>query len=273
MTPGERPETGGSYALGRDDEVIEDLRARRLNQHNMFTQHLRFGMRVLDLGCGPGSITFALADLVGPGGVVGIDQDSAIIAKARETLAEEGREAADVRFEVGDAHKLPFPDESFDAVWSQFVFMHLNEPQQAMAEVRRVLRPGGVFGLMDYDLGLFLFEPETELSRQRNELFVRVQQFNGGSMHTAKRYRRMLLNAGFRASQASAFLVSCGTLEETSKAAAGWHVFFSAQLRTAFEQGWIDGSKRDELLQDLLAWGERPDSFGTNGTIIALGFA
>src|SRR5919202_1984497 len=78
-----------------------------------FLPHLRRGARVLDVGCGPGSITVGLAEAVAPGEVIGVDAEPLQIERA-EALAE-GRALANLRFEVANAYELPYPDASFDA--------------------------------------------------------------------------------------------------------------------------------------------------------------
>ena len=70
-------------------------------------------MRLLDVGCGPGSITLGLAEAVAPGEVVGVDLQPAQVEQARALAAERG--VANVRFEVASAYALPFPDAAFDA--------------------------------------------------------------------------------------------------------------------------------------------------------------
>jgi ubiquinone/menaquinone biosynthesis C-methylase UbiE len=79
-----------------------------------FLPYLRPGMRLLDLGCGPGSITLGLAEAVAPGEVVGVDLQPSQVAQAQALSAARG--VKNVRFEVADVYRLPFPDGSFDAV-------------------------------------------------------------------------------------------------------------------------------------------------------------
>jgi ubiquinone/menaquinone biosynthesis C-methylase UbiE len=107
-----------------------------------FVPFLRPGMRVLDLGCGPGSITLGLAETVAPGEVIGVDLQPSQVAQAQALGAARGMMNA--RFEVADVYRLPFPDGSFDAAFAHVVLMHLREPVRALAEMRRVLRPGGI---------------------------------------------------------------------------------------------------------------------------------
>jgi len=110
-----------------------------------FLPHLRPGLRLLDVGCGPGTITLGLAGAVALGEVVGLDLRPEAVDQARTAAAERG--VANVRFEVGSAYALPFPDASFAAAFAHIVLMHLREPGRALAE-RRVLpsRKPGIAG-------------------------------------------------------------------------------------------------------------------------------
>jgi ubiquinone/menaquinone biosynthesis C-methylase UbiE len=97
---------------------------------------------VLDVGCGVGSLALDLAATIAPGRVAGIDLDAGQIAVAHTTAAERAIENA--AFQTGSVYELPFDDASFDVVYANTVLLYVREPVRAVAEMRRVLRPGGL---------------------------------------------------------------------------------------------------------------------------------
>lgn len=138
------------------------------------------GMRVLDVGCGTGDYLRIMADLVDPGPAVGIDLSVTLIARAQQRTAGN---AANLSFRVGDAYDLPFPDASFDRVVATQVLLHLADPWRAVAEMRRVLTPGGMLSIGEWDWDSFcLALTDRDLGRRfthllcdqmRNGLIVR----------------------------------------------------------------------------------------------------
>ncbi len=221
--------------------------------------HLRAGIHVLDAGCGPGSITLGLAAVVAPGEVVGIDMQLSRVEQARALAVQ--RNVTNVRFEVANVYDLPFPDGSFDAAFVNTVLQHLREPVRALAELRRVLRPGGIAGVCDQDFGAHLMAPDTPLLQQWSSLLDRSLQHNGANFYIGRHHRRLLLEAGFVRAEASASILSEGSLEKSRHHAA----FFKAQLSglapSALAEGWIDQATVDAIAAEFDAWAESPDAF------------
>lgn len=112
---------------------------------------IKQGDTVLDLGCGPGIDAIELGRLVSPNGlVIGVDYDEAMLAKALEQV-EALKMSHIISFHQGDASSLAFSDNYFDSCRSERLFMHLNNPDQVISEVRRVTKPGGSVVIIDTD--------------------------------------------------------------------------------------------------------------------------
>jgi SAM-dependent methyltransferase len=140
------------------------------------------GATVLDVGCGPATDTLALAGLVGPGGFVhGIDRDAEMVAEAERRAADAGLTGR-VEHRTGDAYALPWDDATFDAVRCERLFLHLDRPERATAEMVRVTKPGGRVVLMDTDWGTRSVDTaEVELERRVARVLAERCMANGYS--------------------------------------------------------------------------------------------
>ncbi|MFL6178238.1 MAG: methyltransferase domain-containing protein, partial [Actinomycetes bacterium] len=136
------------YTHGHHESVLRSHTWRTIaNSAAYLEPHLDVGLRILDVGCGPGTITAEFADRVGPdGSVVGIDASPDIVALATRTQPRDN-----VTFSVGDVYALAADDNSFDIVHAHQVMQHLADPVAALREMRRVCRPGGIVAARDAD--------------------------------------------------------------------------------------------------------------------------
>jgi SAM-dependent methyltransferase len=161
--------------------------------------HAGPGMRVLDVGCGPATDTLALAERVGPAGfVVGVDYDPEMVAEAERRAA--GFKC--VWHRVGDAQALPFEDDEFDAARCERLFQHLPDPDAAVREMMRVVRPGGRVVAVDTDFGTLSID-SAHPARERRvvEALARDSLLNG---YSGRRLFGQLRRAGLREVQVEA---------------------------------------------------------------------
>jgi 2-polyprenyl-3-methyl-5-hydroxy-6-metoxy-1,4-benzoquinol methylase len=157
-------QSASTYVLGHADVEIERLllQARLYDKDTEYALHragLRPGMRVLDVGCGPGDVSFVAARLVGSTGTVrGVDAAADIVEVARSRAVEQG--LSHVSFEhttIGDI----VLDEPFDAVVGRLILMHLPDPVSALRQLASLVRPGGVMVFCENDIGAVRSVPET----------------------------------------------------------------------------------------------------------------
>jgi ubiquinone/menaquinone biosynthesis C-methylase UbiE len=150
--------TEGRYTHGHHESVLRSHRWRTAeNSAAYLLERLGPGMDLLDVGCGPGTLTCDFATRVAPGVVTGIDASAEVVDVARATATE--RQLANVTFEVGDVFDLRFADATFDVVHAHQVLQHLGEPIAALREMRRVCKPGGTVAARDSDYPTFTFYP------------------------------------------------------------------------------------------------------------------
>lgn len=145
----------GNYTLGHSNREVLRLQRqaemlRPITERLLVSAGVENGMRVLDIGCGPGDVSMLIADLVGPTGhVVGIDPSAVAIDTARQRCDHLGR--SNVEFLVGglDAYD---PTTTFDAAVCRHVLIHQVDPSEFLRATGRLVRPGGVIALHEMDI-------------------------------------------------------------------------------------------------------------------------
>ena len=188
--------TESSYTMGYSEEFRQLLNRRSADTHAAHLMPLlEPGMRVLDFGCGPGTITVGLARAVDPGEVHGIDVEESQINLARAAAEAGGHRNA--TFHVGDVTDLPFDDETFDVAHCHAVLMHVPDTSKTLAEVKRVLRPGGIIASREFIVDSSFLEPGTENTAAAWAAFANLLRANGGHPQMGKELKNKLIEAGF----------------------------------------------------------------------------
>jgi SAM-dependent methyltransferase len=231
------------------------------NSAKYLLPHLKPGMALLDVGCGPGTITADLTALVAPGRVVAVDNAPAILEQAARTAADAGY-ADRVEFAVADVHALDFPDDTFDVVHAHQVLQHVGDPVQALREMRRVCKPGGIVAARDSDYRGWFWYPESPVMEDWRELFQNVTRANGGDPNAGRRLHVWAREAGF-CDIASSASMWCFTGAEREWWGTMWaqRATQTDFARSAVAKGYADEAELARLGEGWLAFGADPDGW------------
>jgi ubiquinone/menaquinone biosynthesis C-methylase UbiE len=272
------PQLDSERPYQTDDEWSRAVHAQRTGRAAAFlAPHLQMGMRLIDCGCGPGSITVDLARAVAPGAVIGIDLRENALTQGRRLARE--RNVANIAFHAATVYRLPYADGSFDAAFACALLQHLAAPLAALEEVRRVLKPGGVIGIADGSSTVTFRYPTNPLLQAYDSLRGREREHNMRRPYDALALRALLREAGFARTRASGTLATeagapAGSLEETRRVAQNHVIRLRGPLgKLALAQGWAMSEELEQMVQALIAWGEAPDAFYARPSLTAIGWA
>ncbi|AWB89477.1 class I SAM-dependent methyltransferase [Salinibacterium hongtaonis] len=203
MSEKSAPSDEERYTHGHHESVLRSHTWRTVeNSAGYLVSSIRPGLSVLDIGCGPGTITVDLARRVAPGRVIGLDASAEVIAKARTLADDEGVDT--VEFVVGDAYSTGFSDDSFDIVHAHQTLQHVADPVAVLREMRRVMKPGGVVAARDVDYAGTMVYPTSPGLERWAELYQQVHRSNGGEPDAGRRLKAWAREAGFATVQSSA---------------------------------------------------------------------
>lgn len=233
--------------------------------------HIKPSDYILDLGCGPGTITSGFVKYVPQGRVVGVDNSAAVLQKARSMASEAGISQDVLTFSECDIlQTLPYEDNTFDIVFSSQVFGHMvppDQPRAAMLEMRRVVKRGGI--VASRDAAFQHFYPERlELDRLWVGNMNRVI-YRGAPAEDApgKNMLAIFRQAGFDVDGGKVEIGASSTVHSGSDQRAWLAARAAGQLKEGdpFRQSWLDAgvskSEIDETLQAIRQWSETEDAW------------
>jgi SAM-dependent methyltransferase len=163
------------------------------------------GSRVLEAGCGVGAQTVTLAQRSPGARFTSVDISAESVAEAKRRVDQAG--LTNVEFQQADIFALPFDAESFDHVFVCFVLEHLARPVEALAILKRLLRPGGTITVIEGDHGSTYFYPDSPAARAAIQCQVTMQREAGGNALIGRQIYPLLVEAGFEAVRVSPRMV------------------------------------------------------------------
>jgi ubiquinone/menaquinone biosynthesis C-methylase UbiE len=220
--------SGEAYTPGYSAGAVRFMQQRCVEREGNFVlPHLKKELRVLDVGCGPGTITKGIAQRVHE--VVAVDMEASQLATARESLSAAGLN--NVQFHQAGIYDLPLASDSFDLVFAHAVFEHLARPHAALKEIHRVLKPGGKVALRSPDFGGFIVHPLEPEVHAALKYYENIQLANQGDIFAGRKLKEWTVTSGFREVQWSA---SFGFTDDPE----GIAEFFACVLEHSIPRGY-----------------------------------
>jgi ubiquinone/menaquinone biosynthesis C-methylase UbiE len=249
------------YTHGHHDSVLRSHRWRTAeNSAAYLLPELRPGMRLLDVGCGPGTLTVDLAARVAPGAVMGVDVAADVVAEASAHARAQG--GGNVEFRAGDFRELDLAPASFDVVHAHQVLQHLEDPVEALRAMGRLARPGGLVAARDGDYASFTWAPGNEGLDRWLAAYLAVTRHNRAEANAGRWLLAWAHAAGF---EDVTYTTSTWTFASDADRAWWSDLWAERSVASAFaEQAVRYGIATQGDLQDMAAawrrWGATPDA-------------
>jgi ubiquinone/menaquinone biosynthesis C-methylase UbiE len=256
------------YTMGHSKATIASHEVRTIESDAAFlVPYIQSHHRILDLGCGPGTITLGFIPLVPSGEVIGVDYSADIVERA-SVLAKSRGLSDKVTFVQGNLlERIPFEDASFDIIFASQVFGHLQPSGNAikgLRECRRLLKTGGILALRDG--AVMQFHPYgDELDRVFTKNFLRG---TGAGRWGGPQFRGWLRGAGFDVEDEEKTKIGGGSTVHSSRKSCEWRCeTLTGRLAKGekFRESWlkagISEEECDEAIEWLRKWAESDDAF------------
>lgn len=260
------------YTHGHHESVLRSHRWRTAENSAAFLlAHLVAGSSLLDVGCGPGTITADLAARLGEGTVVGVDRSAEVIELARREHASGS--GAELAFRVGDVYQLEFAEETFDVVYAHQLLQHLARPVEALVEMKRVLKRGGLLAVRDADFGAFAWFPADPALDRWMDVYHQLTRRNGAQADAGRNLKAWAREAGLREVIASSSNWTFQSDEERSWWGGLWadRIRHSDFARQCLEYELAGERDLEEFAEAFARWSEAPDGvfIAVNGEVLA----
>ena len=250
------------YTHGHHASVLQAHRWRTAaNSAGYLLDHLRPGLSLLDVGCGPGSLTFDLAARVAPGRTLGVDAAAAAIEAARTDAASRGVD--NIEFRRADVLDLPAEDERFDVVHAHQVLQHLADPVGALRAMGTLCTPDGLVAVRDADYAAMTWYPASSGLDDWLALYRDVARANGAQPDAGRRLSRWAREAGLASAIVTASVWCFATAEDRTWWAEQWaeRVTATALAEQALAHGLASPSDLLAMATAWTEWAASPDGW------------
>ena len=254
--------TGDRYTHGHHESVLRSHSWRTAeNSAGYLLASLKAGQDLLDVGCGPGTITMDLAERVAPGRVVGIDREAGVITRAEALRMSRG--VTNVAFSIGDTYALQFCDASFDVVHAHQVLQHLTRPVAALKDMLSLMRPGGTLAVRDGDYATFAWAPADPRLDRWMQIYRQITRRNGAEADAGRYLLGWVQTAGFADARATSSTWTFADPESRAWWGAMWadRVRLSSFADQALAYELATRDELDSLAEAWIQWADRPDGF------------
>lgn len=251
-----------THTHGHHESVLRSHRRRTVeNSAGYLLPQLRPGLSVLDVGCGPGTITVDIAARVAPGRVTAVETTREALDLARAEVR--AHNLSNVSFAMSDVHALGFPDDAFDIVHAHQMLQHVGDPIQALREMRRVCTPGGMVAARDADYAGFVWFPQLPALDRWLSLYERAARVNGGEPDAGRRLLSWAQQAGFDDITPSGSIWCFATAESRDWWGGMWadRILHSALAHQLVDAGMATAAELEEISAAWRAWAASPDGW------------
>lgn len=249
-----------TYTHGHAASVLRSHTARTVANSAAYVEdHFRSGSTVLDVGCGPGTITVDIARRVAPGRVLGIEPVSGPLEQAREHAAG----VDGVEFALGNVYALDHPDGAFDVVHAHQVLQHLTDPVAALREMLRVCRGDGVVAARDADYAAMTWYPADPRLDRWLAIYRTVAHRNGAEPDAGRRLLAWARATGAAEVTPSASVWCYATPDDRAWWGGMWaeRILTSAITRQAVDGGHADLAELEEISRAWREWAGNDDGW------------
>ncbi|KAJ1017731.1 hypothetical protein NDA16_005050 [Ustilago loliicola] len=267
--------SANTYTQGYSEAVLKSHSSRTAETSAAFLlPHLKPDAKILDIGCGPGTITTSLARYIPNGSIIGTDYSAEVVANAQKSLerlqagattdAERGA-AERCRFELASVFELPYSDDSFDVIYCHQMLLHLPNPTNALKEMRRVCKPGGLVAAREADFTTSVLFPCTETFQLWLDTASAIYRSTGAEPNAGRRLVSWALDAGYAAGPDHITFSSSNQAYGGQPHAKFWGEMWAQRVaaeqwqKQALDTGKVTRQDVKKMEQDWLEWSNAPD--------------